>query len=559
MQRAILLAVIALTLPGCVTQDSRPALCANIMRVSYWTKDWPFVDLMKSASNWRMPTPISQHEAYVSGKVKLDERGWPYTPGEDFVADEEGTPFFRVAIAGGNEKQCTPADASYNPLPVGAYTFIAEGTGVVKISGGGFAETTVECRGGVTTQKVMRGEGKAVFSYLDIVASDSDDHVRNIRLIMPSFEKTYEKEPFHPVFVENMLPFAKYRLMDWSAVNGNPIERWEQRTPANWYSYMSLSRVDIKPGRKPGRSHIGHVPYEVVCQLANKLKRDIWVCVPPMVDDDYVRNMAKLFKEQLDPSIALTVEYANETFNAAFLVYGYTMRMGEEVYGSGNKKRDQARFQVKRVMEIAKIWNDVYGYKDGENHLDDPKRRLRHVLPGHLLPTYRRDADACRVKFDHVIGNFYFGIQFPKQMVANNWLDKDVDFLFAEMAKGLETDKALLKLFRQVAETRDFSEKVYPMTFVTYEGGSHFHDIWWNKDLQAKTGKLTAAMKELPGLYDVYMRLFDLMEQKGLVWDNYIFTIVASGFGHKRYVTQPVQDAPKYRACLDYIKGRRKP
>ena len=59
--------------------------------------------------------------------------------------------------------------------------------------------------------------------------------------------------------------------------------------------------------------------------LCNRTGLDLWLCIPHKTFDDFRANptdnywtsLAKLVKEQLNPSLNVYVEYSNETWNSA--------------------------------------------------------------------------------------------------------------------------------------------------------------------------------------------------------------------------------------------------
>jgi hypothetical protein len=53
-------------------------------------------------------------------------------------------------------------------------------------------------------------------------------------------------------------------------------------------------------------------------QIANELGKDIWINVPALVDDAYVRSLAELLQRTLAPDRAVYVEYSNELWNTQF-------------------------------------------------------------------------------------------------------------------------------------------------------------------------------------------------------------------------------------------------
>src|SRR5205823_4093483 len=53
-------------------------------------------------------------------------------------------------------------------------------------------------------------------------------------------------------------------------------------------------------------------------QLANQTGKDLWVNVPVGATDDYVRQLATLLKNSLNPGRAVYVEFSNEVWNGQF-------------------------------------------------------------------------------------------------------------------------------------------------------------------------------------------------------------------------------------------------
>jgi hypothetical protein len=90
--------------------------------------------------------------------------------------------------------------------------------------------------------------------------------------------------------------------MDWMQTNDNPATDWQDRTQPTRFSYTGDTGV----------------PYEQIIKLANTLKKDVWINVPYHATEDYVRQMARLFRDGLDPSLHLYVEYSNEVWNSQF-------------------------------------------------------------------------------------------------------------------------------------------------------------------------------------------------------------------------------------------------
>ena len=90
--------------------------------------------------------------------------------------------------------------------------------------------------------------------------------------------------------------------MDWGHTNHSPIVEWSDRR---------------KPWHQTQAGEYG-VAMEYWIQLSNLLQKDPWICVPHQASDDYIRKMARMFRDQLDPNLTIYLEYSNEVWNWSF-------------------------------------------------------------------------------------------------------------------------------------------------------------------------------------------------------------------------------------------------
>jgi len=210
---------------------------------------------------------------------------------------------------------------------------------------------------------VSRGPGRIIIDvdpskgafWLRVMATDPDDHVRNIRVIMPGFEATYRDNPFHPVFLRRWQGVACLRFMDWMHTNGSKIRTWSDRPKPD---DATFSQKGVAP--------------EVMIDLCNRLKADAWFCMPHLADDDYVRRFAELVRAELDPKLSVYIEYSNEVWNNIFPQTRYSTEKAQEL-GIGPKERPWeggGMYYARRSVEIFKIWEEVFG----------DRRRLVRVL-----------------------------------------------------------------------------------------------------------------------------------------------------------------------------------
>jgi hypothetical protein len=114
------------------------------------------------------------------------------------------------------------------------------------------------------------------------------------------------------------------------------------------------------------------VAWEYAIELANQAKKDLWINVPDRATDDYVKQLAKLFKEKLDPDRNVYVEYSNEVWNSTFKQFGRNLDAAKAEVAAGDKKlnddgKDDNQYYwawkrvSKRTVEIAGIFREVFG------------------------------------------------------------------------------------------------------------------------------------------------------------------------------------------------------
>ena len=126
-------------------------------------------------------------------------------------------------------------------------------------------------------------------------------------------------------------------------------------------------------------------PWEYIIALCNQANMDAWINIPVSVDDDYIRQLAKLMKAGLKPSLNIYLEHSNEVWNFGFLQYAWNKARAKEEVGEGQSRYnfDQInneevwgqRRHARRVRQIVGIFGEVFGR-------DQVNRRVRGVLAG---------------------------------------------------------------------------------------------------------------------------------------------------------------------------------
>jgi len=305
-----------------------PRLGINLGGPSDWNTELPFVDVFRLSRRW-----ISQRKGEKWGKgpeLALDEHGWIRRLEPDCYAE---TPL------------CTIQGGHY---PSGVYTVLYKGKG--KLEFWGSAKEKQSQQGRVLLD-VDASKGTI---WLRISETDPADPVRDIQAIMPGFEETYEKEPFHPAFLGRWQGMACLRFMDFMHTNGSTVKTWNDRaklTDATWT--------------------VEGIPLETMADLANRLSADPWFCMPHLADDDYVRRFAQQAKELLAPERKVYIEWSNETWNGIFAQSRYAGKKGQELKFAEKPWEAGWRYTAFRSVQVFRIWEEVFGGTE----------RLVRVLP----------------------------------------------------------------------------------------------------------------------------------------------------------------------------------
>jgi len=302
---------------------AEPRLGINLAGPADWMTELPFVDVFRVSRPW-----VSQRQGDGWGKgprLDLDEFGWVKKLEPGCYAES-----MLCTISGGH-------------YPSGRYTVFYEGEGKLGV---GHNAKIIEEKPGRLLLEVDSSKGG--FS-LQIRETNPQNYIRNIRVILPGFEATWQTEPFHPAFLKRWKGFACFRFMDWMHTNNSEIRQWRDRPTLRHATFSNRG-----------------VALEWMIELCNRQQIAPWFCMPHLADDDYVRNFARMVKERLDPTLPIYLEYSNEVWNGQFKQCRYASEQGVQL-GLGPKDKPWEagwHYTAVRSLEIFKIWEDVFGGHD---------------------------------------------------------------------------------------------------------------------------------------------------------------------------------------------------
>ncbi len=308
--------------------------------------------------------------------------------------------------------------------------------------------------------------------------------VKNIKLMRPLTPGSAQSYPDDRVFTDQYLndltPFKCIRYVDWGVIQASGDSLWSDRT--KWSDARQAPPIpagkDYPTGRGPA--------WESVIMMANTSGKDAWICLPHMATDDYIRNLAKLFRDgneytkPLRPDLNLYIEYSNEIWNFGFpfavqttwarlqaLAVGYPLNFDGEPDNGGF-----ARYKAMRTVQISMIFREVFG--DAQM-----MTRIRPVL------CWQKGWIDVINKTISFIDRFY-----NKRDSRSNWKDphpvnyyiyggSSSGYWYTDSGKGLTADNIWTngtwdasKFYDACANELAWA-KAYGLVYMAYEGDNH--------------------------------------------------------------------------------------
>jgi hypothetical protein len=338
----------------------------------------------------------------------------------DLVKTTRG--FYNVAGRKASNGAIDFARADVNGWPTEDFNFTAVDNsewpqavdqGVYKMQFKGPSGATVSSVAGVTVRRLSYTASTGVHVYditvganvkkLTLTFRNTGGAVKNVRLLQPGYALSTTK-----TFADRYLNLLRtvgptvLRFMEWTKANGDREVNWSDRPKlTDATQAKAVAAGDLQPGKG--------IAWEYVVQLANELGRSVWINVGAHANDDYVRQLARLFRDQLRSDLNIYVEHSNEVWNIDFEQAGYNMTLAvNEVFAGGsnlnydNKPIDRSkpgtsnpqantwgeRRHARRTRQIAEIFRQIWVEKGLANPLN---KRVRVVLGGQAAGLGRFD------------------------------------------------------------------------------------------------------------------------------------------------------------------------
>jgi hypothetical protein len=320
-------------------------LGANLNLIADFTRNHEFVDVMRQAREF------GSFSDPFNTVIPVGPDGWPTGDfGVTLMAAQSGV----AGLAG-----------TYRVIFNGRATVTSAASGTVG------AATYNEAANETRLDLAFPADGDTMALRFAVTPGSPANAVKNLRVIRPGFDPA-SHPTFTPTWLAHVSRFRVLRFMDWLSTNhrANAIVGWADRPT------LDKKRTDAEGAR-----------WETVIELANTARRDPWINIPVRASDDYVRNLATLLRDTLDPSLNVYVEYSNELWNGTFDQFAIhrDLAAAEAASPSSVLRFDGAtdpnqwtfRRVGKRTKEIADIFASVWGAGAINN-------RVRVVLAGQM-------------------------------------------------------------------------------------------------------------------------------------------------------------------------------
>ncbi len=496
--------------PGGAGRHQKIPIGINMGEAAFWSPDRPWLNHFKQAGG------IGSLWDFVPEKpaAKLDADGYPTS-----LRPEQYASALVWAIPAGfpDDPPCL--------YPTGRYVCTFEGSGTL-----GFGRDAEDIQR-ISPNRYEFDVAKTPNGIeLRILTTTPGNHVKSIKL----FEKRYESrvtagETFDPTFLERIRPFKFIRFMGWQGENDRPPGRWADRAKP---SHVSWS---VRPELK----HAG-VPAEAMVELCNLAGADPWFCMPVDADDDYVTQFATLVHRRLKSDRKVYIEVSNELWNPLFPQTPYA-----EAQRKARGFETSQDWVGMRSVQMWNIWRRVFGPGAG---------RIIRVIGGQWgLPFV---AERTLV-FSHAgTGNkpvgeqcdaLALGLYMPdvEEAYKASWT---VPTVIPEIRKRLSRD-----MNNYLPPQKALADK-WGIRVVAYEGGQ---GLVGEVPGTPEQRKLFRQANRAPGMYDLYREWLDLWVGGGGK-DFCAFYFCGrydndGSWGHLEWLDQPIDQAHKYRALVDFI------
>ena len=529
----------------------------NLHGLTYYSRAPVFTDAMTTASNlltFYTDEPGSPWNTGLAGEIEKDRYGYPLSLPQRTSDGHNSHVRFLI-----------------NNYYKGRYRIFYEGEGLL-IAGG---DRLKEDDKGLYIDLTGTGSN----TWIDIRESTQGNPLRNIHIIPEEYglysSSDYSPDllpVFLPPYLEGLAPFHALRFMDWINTNNSVQVDWgigssHNATPDD-YSDDRITKDHYSQATGRG------ISFDYAIELCNELHADAWVCIPHMASDDYIRHLARLWRDNLDSGLTIYLEFSNEMWNWIF-------DQAHWIDGSGAYQSfpEPVDSYVKTDLEYLEIhggfpeqdaymmarafslWSEEFGSEfssrvvrvaTGQHAWPGNSRRLLNYL-------YRDDAPFGAVGCDALAVGGYFSFSEENH---DEWLTLGNDLAMEQIYR--DTYENFLATSKVWTEESAAIAADFGIDYLVYEGGQHMQP--WRQGSQWSYNQRLWDFQINERMYDLYMHNFDVHAEPDVNCKLFMaFSYIGvresqyGSWGHLESLGQVgtnYADAPKYRALLDVNTAR---
>ncbi len=271
-----------------------------------------FVDAMKQASPWTS-----------TGRLKLDALG-------NVAALAPGQSAESIVYAPG---------ARY---PSGDYVLLYSGKGTLDVEGAAVVQRE-------PGRMVIRVGDRAGVR-LRLTATDPGDYVRDVRFLLPGFERSYATQPLLPDFVRSLAGADVLRFGGWMhGASYAASATWPMRPTTDRFTQATADGV---------------AP-EYMITLANATGANPWFTLPVGATNYYIYSFAQIVHEQLDPRLHAIFEYGSDAWRPGTPAYGWTRMAGANYHLGGTPAAAGSAWYALRSQQMMALARKAFGRDAG--------------------------------------------------------------------------------------------------------------------------------------------------------------------------------------------------
>jgi len=477
-----------------------PKAGINLAAYNYWGTSLPFFDVAHMADRWRS-VALDGTTIHLDRTIAVNALGYPTALAADEIA--------RSSVFTHNGEH----------YPLGQYVLRWSGKGAVRLQASAGISVVSQTPGQIIYNVAATSPGGLM---IELAQTDPSDPVQNIGLHAPLPNGS---GAFNAKYKADLANYGVIRTMDWNQTNNHPISSWVDRT----------TLYDMHWGGKEG------VPYEAQIQLANDLKEDLWLTVPHLADDDYVRKLAILVSQRLSPELRVWVEYSNEVWNASFQQHAHANDVLRGQYGVANL----AQAYGKRASQIFDIFQREF----------PEQNRVVRVVAGQTANATILDQALVgatvggSVKADVAAVAPYFTVDVDELYQRHLAGTVNIDEVFTKLRANLDAEMNNVAANRQIAGARG-------LPLVAYEAGQHLVPKMGAQQNDAAFVDLLSNLNRDPRMGEVYTYFMEQWYSAGgktLVFYNDTGNYSKWGsWGLKESYSDDT--APKFNAVQNYLQ-----